>query len=225
MAKYYLELVGKIKRTVLDCLFPAVQPPKDLKIHETLFCAVCRARLPENKKICHKNSPLILGAATTYENEEIRKAIWRLKYRGKTGFSNLLAGIMAIYCKQLGLDLKKYVIVPVPLSKQRHRQRGFNQSLLIAESLAKKIGLPLVTDALERHLHTAPQAEQKDWFDRKKNLIGAFIGGRTESIIGKNVILIDDVCTSGATLQEAAKALKIAGAKKILGLVAAKAGA
>ena len=224
MAEYYLKHAGKIKKLLLDLLFPASQPPENLKIHETLFCAVCRARLPENKKICHKNAPLILGAATNYENEEIRKAIWRLKYRGKTGFSNLLAGIMAIYCKRLGLDLDEYIVVPVPLSKERHRQRGFNQSHLIAESLSKKIGLPLVSDALIRTLHTAPQAEQKDWLDRKKNLVGAFTAAVTHSLEGKNVILIDDVCTSGATLQEAAKALKTAGVKKILGLVAAKAG-
>ncbi len=224
MAEYYLKLAGKIKKFFLDCLFPAVQPPGNLKIHGTLFCAVCRARLPENKKICHKNAPLILGAATNYENGEIRKAIWRLKYRGKTGFSNLLAGIMVIYCKRLNLDLDKYAVVPVPLSKERHRHRGFNQSHLIADSLSKKLGLPIISDALIRTLHTAPQAEQKDWLDRKKNLVGAFTADTTRLLKGKSIILIDDVCTSGATLQEAAKALKIAGVKKILGLVAAKAG-
>lgn len=224
MAKYYLELTKKIKKLILDLLFPAPTIPEDLRINETLFCAICKARLPENKKVCHKNAPLVLGAATNYAHDEIRKAIWRLKYRNKTGFAHLLAGIMAIYCKRLGLKLENYHIVPIPLSQKRHRERGFNQSELIANSLAQKISLPILTSGLSRVLHASPQAEQTDWLDRKKNIAGAFESGNVSLIAGKNIILVDDVSTSGATLQEAAKALKAAGAKKILGLVAAKAG-
>ena len=198
--------------------------------NDTFFCVVCKARLPacpprrEPKKICHKDSHCFLAAATSYHEQKVRDWVWRLKYRGQTGNARPLAAVLAAYLKNLALPLEKYLIVPIPLSSQRFRERGYNQSELIADLLNKKLGVAVAADILVRLRHTAPQMEIREPKERTKNVAGAF----TVSELPKNkrakIILLDDVCTSGSTIQEAAKALKKAGFKNIIGLVVAKAG-
>jgi ComF family protein len=113
------------------------------------------------------------------------------------------------------------VLVPVPLHRRRLRERGYNQSRLLALELAKLSGLPLVDDCLVRELYTTPQARTKNVAERRANVAEAF-ACRHRRLEGKKVLLIDDVATSGATLDAGARALKESGASSVWGLVLAK---
>ena len=109
------------------------------------------------------------------------------------------------------------VLVPVPLHRKRWRERGYNQSALLAQELGRLSGFPVVEDCLVRHSYTPPQARSAGVSERRKNVADAFscLDSRLE---GKQVVLIDDVSTSGATLNACAKVLKAAGAATIWGL-------
>ena len=113
------------------------------------------------------------------------------------------------------------VLVPVPLHKSRIRERGYNQSTLLAKELAKLSGLPVLHNSLVKHEKSAPQARSASVEERKKNVSGVF-SVRDETIKGKAVILVDDVSTSGATLDACAGVLKEAGAISVWGLILAR---
>jgi len=117
--------------------------------------------------------------------------------------------------------LKDCVLAPVPLTLRRKINRGFNQSELLALEIAKYLDAP-VMNLLKRKKFTDPQAEISGWQKRKENISGAFALNTKSLNIPKKVILVDDVSTSGATLEEAARILKQAGVKEIYGLVIAK---
>ena len=192
-------------------------------LHTTLFCASCRARLPNNAKLCHRDAPLLLAAAADYTNDTIRKLIWQLKYERKTAALEPLAALLVRYLKNLPLSFANAVLVPIPLHPRRERKRGFNQAALIAEAVSTVLGIPL-THCLTRLRDTPPQVKLENRVARAVNIEGAFSVGRPELASGKHILLVDDVATSGMTLWEAARVLKGAGAKKVTGLVVAKAG-
>jgi len=106
------------------------------------------------------------------------------------------------------------VIIPVPLYVKRLREREFNQSAIIGSVIGKIFGLPVAANALVRHRHTRPQVEL-DGKERKENVIGAFSVEDRTVIEGKEIILVDDVYTSGSTINECAKVLKKNGADKV----------
>ena len=112
------------------------------------------------------------------------------------------------------------VVIPVPLHKNRQDLRGFNQSELIARKLSKKLNLPGGC-ALARTKDTEAQVSLSREF-RLTNLVGAFTCTDKEFITGKNILLVDDVATTLSTLNECARALKDAGAKKVWGIVVAR---
>jgi ComF family protein len=113
------------------------------------------------------------------------------------------------------------ILVPVPLHRKRLRERGYNQSRLLAQELAKLTGLPLADDCLIRKRHTPPQARTTTVDERQSNVADAFscLNRRLED---RQVLLIDDVSTSGSTLDACARALKEAGASSVWGLVLAR---
>ena len=112
------------------------------------------------------------------------------------------------------------VLVPVPVHRKRERERGFNQSSLLSHELGRLNGLPVIDDCLVRRTYTPPQARTSNVIDRLENVAGAFacVDARLR---GRQVILIDDVSTSGATLNACAGVLKSAGAAAVWGLVLA----
>ena len=195
-----------------------------IPINNTLTCPICRARLADNKKICHLNSSFRLAAASSYDNDIVKGLIWQLKYQRQTAASSPLAQILLEHLRTLDFNLVSYEIMPVPLHQNRERKRGFNQSELIAASLSKKINLPINAGALKRVKDTPPQAETKDFEEREKNMANSFLVIKPEFIKSRKIILVDDVFTSGATLTAAVLALKAAGAGRVIGLVVAKAG-
>ena len=153
-----LAVLNKIKNFVLDALFSplcvscrkAVGPAENfvcsdclgkIKVNNSLFCPVCRARVPENKKICHFDCPYLLGAATDYGDAVIQNVIHFLKYKKIKSLSAAAGEIVLNYLKNLNLNLDNFMIVPVPLHKRKEFSRGFNQSRLIAENISNKFDL------------------------------------------------------------------------------------
>ena len=109
--------------------------------------------------------------------------------------------------------------VPVPVTRRKRARKGFNQAALLAESLARELNIPCVK-ALAKCRETRPQKELAAW-QRSGNLLGAFDVRPGTPLAGKCVLLVDDVSTTGATLEECAKMLKIQGAAQVLGIAAA----
>ena len=194
-----------------------------IKINTAAFCPVCSKRLPENKKTCHQESPFILAAAGFYGDKALDPLITLLKYQKIKTEAIPLGAILTEYLIQnLKLEIRNFILVPVPLYWRKEKQRGFNQANLIADQLAKNTGLTVVKNILKRIKNTASQVELKDKEKREINVRGCFAVEKPELLFQKNVIILDDVFTTGATMKEAASVIKKAGAKKIIGLVAAK---
>lgn len=231
--------VVKLKDIILDVLFPPVclnceKNLKDrdnkflcedcaalIKINNTPFCPVCRARIPDNKKICHRDSPYLLAAAASYDNPVIQNLIRYFKYKSFQNLAPVLGEIICNYLKLINLKLDNYAAVPIPLYPSRERKRGFNQAQLLAEFTASYFNLQLM-NGLKRTVNNKPQVGLKDDEARAKNVLNCFQVKNPEAISGKNIILVDDVFTSGATINEAVRVLKTAGAKRIIALTLAK---
>ncbi|MBI2591545.1 MAG: ComF family protein [Candidatus Brennerbacteria bacterium] len=232
-----IKFIKKIQALALEILFPlkclGCKIPNTLlcakcfnkiPLNQTLFCADCNRRLAQNKKICHLKTAFVLAAAGSYENDILRELILTFKYKKLKPVAGILAEILNRYIKNLNLDFKKYEIIPIPLHQIRQKERGFNQAELIANTLIA-VNSNLRKShflRLKRIKNNRPQAQIKNHNQRQENIRDCFQVVNPEKIKGKNIILLDDVSTSGATLEEAAKMLKKSGAKKIIGLVIAK---
>jgi ComF family protein len=149
----------------------------------------------------------------------LRRAIHEFKYRNLRALAVPLAELL--YGFLLVNPVPGEVLVPVPLHRKRWRERGYNQSGLLAEELGKLTGLPVVDGCLFRQQHSPSQARTASVSQRQSNVTGAF-ACRGAELRGKRVLLIDDVCTSGATLNACAGVLKSAGAASVWGLVIAE---
>lgn len=227
---------------MIDFLLDLVFPPKCLNcgdksgrenickdcflkipINKTLFCGKCFARIPASKKICHQNFPYLLGAAASYDEKAVKNLILALKFKFIKSAALPLGNLLANYFEKISTLKDEFAIIPIPLSRKRQRQRGFNQSELIADAFAAKTKIPLKKGILTKIKETKPQTETKSLNERLLNVQGCFRISAPEKLREKNIILIDDVTTSGATFLEAATVLKKAGVKKIIALAAARA--
>jgi ComF family protein len=148
-----------------------------------------------------------------------RQAIHQLKYKNLRALAESLAELLSDYL--VANPVPGEVLVPVPLHQKRLRERGYNQSTLLAEEVGKLNGLSVVDDCLVRERHAPPQVRTSNVEERRGNVAGAFVC-RDRRLQGKQVLLIDDVSTSGATLDACAAALKAAGAASVWGLVLAR---
>jgi len=149
----------------------------------------------------------------------MRQAIHRLKYRNLRALAVPLAQLLNDYL--ISNPVPGEVLVPVPLHQKRLTERGYNQSSLPAQELGKLANLLVVDNCLARRRHAPPQARTSTVDERRSNVADAFFC-RDARLQGKQVLLIDDVCTSGATLDACARALKEAGAISVWGLVLAR---
>jgi ComF family protein len=148
-----------------------------------------------------------------------REAIHQFKYKNLRSLSRPLAALLNHYWQQEPVSAQ--VLVPVPLHPLRLRERGYNQSLLLAAELGKLLHLPVNSGSLVRTRYVLPQARTSSAEERRRNVKQAF-ACRNASLSGSRVLLIDDVATSGATLEACAVALKSAGAESVWGLVLAR---
>ena len=160
----------------------------------------------------------LIRSYTIYE-PPISNAIKRLKYQNDIG----IAQILAIYLVELynELNLETDYVIPVPLGKNRYKERGYNQASLIAKPFSLVIGRPMKTQALFRNKETKSQVGLSRE-ERSANVSGAFTVDNS-NLIGKNIVLIDDVTTTGSTLEACARELKNKGANTIVGLTIARA--
>ena len=206
--------------TPWDILFP--KRCMGCGIYDRYICSSCwEEKIRPYESWQYKTNPLW---AFYYANPLGRSLIEELKYRHATQIVAELGERMAEILISLYQRVPQFLIIPIPLSKQKLRLRGFNQAELLAYSIAQKTHLMLNIGILERMRHVPSQTLFHNHDARRKNVKGEFriTPNAKEAMRGRKILLIDDVSTSGATLDEATATLKAAGAKQILGLVAAK---
>jgi ComF family protein len=144
-----------------------------------------------------------------------------LKYSEKTHLARPLGLLLSSFAKAWLQGQGSLLVMPVPLHPKRLRERGFNQSLLLAGEVASALGADLDFSSLKRIKYTQPQTGLGS-DERKKNVRGAFGVSDRQAVRRRAVLLVDDVATTGSTLNECARTLKRAGAGEVLCLVLAR---
>jgi ComF family protein len=169
-------------------------------------CGECLARPPGFSRI---------GVAVSYRFP-VDAAILRLKYGNDLTVAEPFAALLA---ERVADEPRPDLIVPMPMSSLRLRERGFNQALEIARGLSARLDLKLATELCRRTRHTPPQASLP-WDERHRNIRGAF--ACEADLAGARVAVVDDVLTTGATVNELARVLLRAGAAQVVGWVVAR---
>lgn len=222
-----------LRRYWLDLFFP----PRCVicrNANPEWFCPACRSQMtriappicsrcgrPLHRPTCPycDKSPLRIDGirAVAFFDGNLRAAIHEFKYARRPQLAGALAWIMADYIEASALPAD--VLAPVPLHPDRERSRGYNQAQLLAKALSATTGLSMMMDGLWRIRPTRTQTDL-DSTERRANVAGAFQADAR--VAGRRVLLIDDVCTTGATLDACGAALKEGGAKSVWGLALAR---
>lgn len=203
-------MLSRIARALLNFLFPiyCVSCGKE----KTHCCVSCLEKIPS----FHQDNNII-AAASFREKSSFAELIHRFKYNGAKEIGGIL---VSFFPDNLYLKLpSKSTFVPVPLHPRRYRFRGFNQSEILASELQRRFNKP-VSNILIRNRYTQPQVEL-DGLKRLSNVSAAFSLKHAECKPDPDAtyFIVDDVCTTGATLNECATVLKQNGARRIYGLV------
>lgn len=241
-AKKADRLFYKLGTTILDLIYPEegicfICDTYDESVNEGHICSQCREKLnfiSDNKcSICGKplkDNPLIKKcynckkhpyyftraiSAVEYHGT-IKEAIYKYKYGKKTYMYKTFGPILVQAIRASNIDISDIdIIVPVPLHRMKTIKRGFNQSELLGKYISQSFNIPLNTKNLIRHKKTLRQ-NNLDRSDRRSNIKNAFRVMKKENFVGKRVILVDDIFTTGATVDECSKVLVNAGAKEII---------
>ena len=182
-------------------------------------CQRCALPLPNsNSSTCGTcmNRDLYFDHASTsfYFDGFIRDAIYQFKFNQKLNQGKLLAQLLLNHIKEKQLDIPE-LIIPVPLYKKRLQQRGYNQTLEIARIISKKLGSEIPCNEIYRNRDTGVQMELPAK-QRHKNVKGAFSVKENSTILkNKHVCIVDDVMTTGNTVNEVARCLRKAGVERI----------
>jgi len=187
-------------------------------------CPCCANRLAGTEAAlcgaCQQLEPAFHATRAVFRYEHpVDSLLHGLKYHGRLDLARVLGILVATELASRG-EIATDVLVPVPLDRSRLRERGYNQSLELARPIARRLGLPLDPFGVARNRPTRPQTELS-CAERRKNVRGAF--SVTNDFSGKNVAIVDDVMTSGATADALAAALKQAGARQVEVWVVARA--
>ena len=176
---------------------------KPLRVSDDEYCHDCRTR----------GHAFDQGTALFAYDAMIRQGIYRFKYENKREYADFYAEQIV---KRLGnqiLSWKPDAIIPIPLHKSRQRARGFNQSQLIAERVGRQLSIPVFNNLIKREKKTTAQKELND-LERQNNLKKAFKISQNDVKLD-TVILLDDIYTTGSTMDAAAALLKNTGVKKV----------
>ncbi|MEK7170102.1 MAG: phosphoribosyltransferase family protein [Patescibacteria group bacterium] len=253
-------MFSRLFEDILDLLFPRSPLTREL---ESLDAFMFAARVEKTDGYAGKN----IISLFHYRDKLVRQAVWELKYRGNKKIAKLLSE--ALYDELLAF-LEEYapltnftepLLIPIPLSKKRESERGFNQCRLLCDELMRLDGVSscispnkgstgIVVDcavsrlrrsfggqvgrrdveikgnnftlslALTKTKDTQSQTKAQNRESRMKNLAGCFTADANQ-ILSRNIILIDDVATTGATIEEARRTLRAAGAKKVIAFTVA----
>jgi ComF family protein len=214
-------MLASLATAVLDLVYPAHCCNCDRE--GSVLCQRCRCEidyyfLPVKIQL----DPLWIDEYLVVAHLEgiIRQVVHQLKYASVTAYANVIGELLFHSCEWPTVD----VVTSVPLHPHRLGQRGFNQAELIARTFAQLAGIPYV-ELLQRTMDTPHQAQQLTRADREHNITDYFsiLPGidAGASLVGKNSILIDDVCTTGITLNHCAKVLKASGCKRVTAITLA----
>lgn len=206
---------------VVDWLLDLIYPPRCafcrrlLSGREKGVCRFCRPKLPyvpADGQVQHfRNVDKCLSPL--YYHGSVKDSLHRYKFGGATAYADIYSEfiVKCIDENQISCDS----ITWVPLSRRRLRRRGYDQAELLAKLIAKHLGQSPVR-LLKKQRDTPPQSKTGSVEKRRANITGAYACLRPELVQGKQVLLVDDIVTTGATLSEAARVLKKAGAKEVI---------
>lgn len=202
---------------LLECIYPPVCGVCG-KVGEKWICNKCLHNIQakaENRRRGYLTASYEDGFfLLSYHRDEIKKMLlsykfYQLAYLYRTFVKIILKNEKA--CR----FLKKYdIMIPVPIHNNRKRKRGYNQSELIAKEIGKKLNIPVISNCLVKIKNVVPQSTLNKE-QRKQNIKGVYQVKKEETIKGKRIVLVDDIFTTGSTLEECSKMLKQAGASKI----------
>ena len=192
---------------------------------QSILCADCRENAPEypfkvydpEKK--GKNAGQFLDSFTAvwYYEGDVRRSLHRFKFRRATHLAPKYGAMLAMRLREPeAFDILTWV----PVSRRRRFRRGYDQCELLARALGRELGMPH-RRVLRKHRHTPPQSGLHSLEERRANVLGAFRVCKNVDLRGKRVLLVDDICTTGATLNECARVLLTAGAKEVHGAAVA----
>lgn len=241
-----MKLFGKkflstTKKFLLDILFPkfCLNCGKEgnylcsdcislIDIVERQYCPFCAPpKVVLNGKTCpscRKTKKLNgLYFATSYNNYIIKKTIHQLKYYHIKELTKPLAFLIISHLINLNknINFSSFALIPIPLHKKKLKKRGFNQSEELAKEISKILKIPVLSNVLIKTKKTLNQVDLKKR-EREENIKGAFFCQKPESVKNKKILLVDDVFTTGATMEEGARVLKNAGASQVWGIVVAR---
>ncbi len=189
-----------------------------LQRQEEVLCTACYYKLPVTRFHLSPENPVYdifkgrmpLVSATSFlffsKGGETQRLVHQLKYKGKKEVGLYLGRLLGNQLNDAPAFRRADYIVPVPLHPQKEHVRGYNQSLLIAEGMAGRLPAKVVGDVLYRRVHSATQT-RKSRYERWENVKDIFEVRKGERLAGKRVILVDDVITTGATLEACGKML------------------
>ena len=211
-------------QTMLNIFFPS--ECIGCKTKNTTLCEECLINLP----IASPSPEITTTSLFSYKDIVIKKALWSLKYSNNKEVGKIFARILydrmleELSDEELFSNFHNPLLIPIPLSKKRLKMRGFNQSESIAQEISildKNTSFTFTKNVLYKIKDTPSQVSIKDKVKRLQNLQGCFSVKNHDKIKDKNIILIDDVTTTGATIAEARKTLLAAGAKKVIAFTVA----
>lgn len=197
-------------------MFSFLFPPKCvlcgnlLSREETDLCHTCREETEEFSKT-KRNIPFVAQwTAIWYYKDNVRKSIHKYKFGNARSYADAYGRLLAM--KLLDADFD--VLTWVPISSMRMFKRGYDQSKLLAQAVAKELGIPAVK-TLKKIRNTKPQSTLTEASERRANVLGVYKIKNKEAVAGKRILLLDDVVTTGSTASECAKTLLTAGAAEV----------
>lgn len=209
-----------IIKTAVDFVLDTLYPPKCIFCRSILkkgwVCDKCLATLPyvKGEPMVQKFTYVAKCIAPLYYEDKVRDSILSYKFFGERAYSKYLSVIVG-NCIENELDTGDIDVISwVPLSKERLKKRGYNQSELIAVRVAKSLGIPS-KPLLKKIKNNTAQSRTTSASQRAVNIKGVYEVIKDVELEGKHILLIDDVVTTGSTLSECARVLRLAGAKRV----------
>jgi ComF family protein len=204
----------KLSERILDLFFVPKCVFCEKVINHGMICPDCEKNLPYCTGVVNKGEFFSCCASAIHYTGIVRDSLLRFKFKGKAGYAKEYAILLADTIKR-ELSGKYDIITWVPISAKRERERGYDQSKLIARKTAKLLG-DEAKMLLKKTRHTQAQSSLKGRDARNANIIGAYEARNKELFSGKRVLLIDDIFTTGATFSECARTLLMAGAEDVV---------
>jgi len=209
-----MAIYKELKNSVLHILFPHVCDGcgSDIVNEESNLCMKCIAELAETNFHLHANNPIekifwgrlpIVGATAQYyfvKESLMQRLMHQLKYKGNRELGKQLGRLMAYDLQKTNRFNKPDYLVPLPLFASKEKKRGYNQATILCEGMAEVMNVQIAKDVITRTQYTETQT-RKGRIERWQNMEGKFELLKPEKIRDRNILLVDDVITTGATLE------------------------